>query len=369
MLSWTTLTSAEDLLSGGGVLVADVPNPRRLHGGWISDPSHALSPPRREALEETLERLKRETGSEVTLVILPSIGNQVPKHFATELFNAWQVGREGVDDGVLILHVLDQRRVEIETGYGVEGILPDALCARLIREQAVPLLRAGKLDAAHSALVGGVAQALRQGKPQTPARRAVHARRAAPPRPTPISPLLIWGGVLAGGLALAGAYVARERALARTRPRMCADCGELMTRLPGDRRDAFLSPQERKEMEIGSLDYDVWRCPQSHHRVEAYDGDRRFKPCPACTRRGYKRVERKVIRQPTEDRAGLIRHTFRCAVCGHEHADVHVLSSLDSDTFPARFSSGGGGHSGGSSSGGSDFGGGRSGGGGAGGSY
>jgi uncharacterized membrane protein YgcG len=57
------------------------------------------------------------------------------------------------DNGVLILHVLDQRRIEIETGYGLEGILIDVLCKRLLDEKTIPYFKVGAFSAGHESLI------------------------------------------------------------------------------------------------------------------------------------------------------------------------------------------------------------------------
>jgi len=64
--------------------------------------------------------------------------------YANELYEKWGIGKKGEDKGVLIFLVLDQRKVRIETGYGVEGILPDGLVGNILDEQVTPLLKQGQ---------------------------------------------------------------------------------------------------------------------------------------------------------------------------------------------------------------------------------
>ncbi|MET0387612.1 MAG: TPM domain-containing protein [Polyangiales bacterium] len=137
-----------------------VPNPRATHGGWVTDIDDVLGATA-ETINTRYERLKQDTGAEVALVILPTIGSASPRAFATQLLHHWRVGRAGVDDGVLVLHVLDQRRIEIETGYGAEGALPDAKCHWLVDEVAIPAFKAGHFAAGHDALSRGLDHGLR----------------------------------------------------------------------------------------------------------------------------------------------------------------------------------------------------------------
>jgi uncharacterized protein len=139
--------------------VPDVPNPRREHGGWVSDPSGALGASA-TALEQRLSALHAATQAEVAVAVVPSIGDAVPRDFATALFQHWGVGRKGKDDGVLVLHVLDQRRVEIETGYGLEAALPDVKCSWLIRDAVLPAFKAGDFARGHEALARGIEHAI-----------------------------------------------------------------------------------------------------------------------------------------------------------------------------------------------------------------
>ncbi|MFT3925162.1 MAG: TPM domain-containing protein [Myxococcales bacterium] len=141
--------------------VERVPNPRTTHGGWVSDQA-ALLGPYAASLEARLAQLHRASGAELALVILPSIAQQDPRSFATALYERWQIGKHGRDDGALILHVVDQRRLEIETGYGLEAALPDATCSWLVHEVALPFFRGGDFARGHTALVYGVAQAITQ---------------------------------------------------------------------------------------------------------------------------------------------------------------------------------------------------------------
>ncbi len=69
-----------------------------------------------------------------------------PKTFATELFNKWGIGKKGKDNGVLFLISVGDRRVEIETGYGVEGILPDAKVGNIINTQIIPRFKKGDFE-------------------------------------------------------------------------------------------------------------------------------------------------------------------------------------------------------------------------------
>lgn len=121
--------------------VQDLPNPRSLDGGFVSDPDQILTKEDRDGIGEVLSDLERETSAEYAVVIVNSIGAEVPKSFAVELFNTWGIGKRGKDNGLLLLVVLDQRRWEFETGYGLEGVLPDVTLSRIARDTFPPYFR------------------------------------------------------------------------------------------------------------------------------------------------------------------------------------------------------------------------------------
>ena len=140
--------------------VDEVENPRLSHAGSVTDESGLLGHGAAE-IEERLEVLRQDVGAEVAWVILRTIGSRDPREFGTALLHHWGVGRKEHDDGVVVLHVLDRRRIEIVTGYGAEAALPDIKCSWLLQEIVVPAFRAGQLVRGHLALSRGIDRALR----------------------------------------------------------------------------------------------------------------------------------------------------------------------------------------------------------------
>lgn len=126
--------------------ILQVPNPR-TNGGWVFDGIGYLTDSGAiQEINPILTELELKTSAEVAVVTLPSIGEESPKIFATSLFEKWGIGKKGKDNGVLLLHILDQRRVEIETGYGLEGVLPDVLCKRILENFIIPHFKAGEFS-------------------------------------------------------------------------------------------------------------------------------------------------------------------------------------------------------------------------------
>ncbi|NLS63448.1 TPM domain-containing protein, partial [Lactiplantibacillus plantarum] len=96
-----------------------------------------------QRLTEQLADLEQRKGAQIAVMLLPSTGDADLETFTTQLFRAWKLGRKGIDDGILLLVVKDDRTVRIEVGYGLEGVVTDLLSHRIIEEQLNPAFRQG----------------------------------------------------------------------------------------------------------------------------------------------------------------------------------------------------------------------------------
>ena len=123
--------------------IESVPNPKNGGSGYVSDPDDILSSADELRLNQLISEMEDSTTAQVAVVIVQSIGTVNPKFFTTELFNHWGIGQADVDNGLLIFTVMDQRRTEFETGYGLEGVLPDVICYRIGMQELVPEFKLG----------------------------------------------------------------------------------------------------------------------------------------------------------------------------------------------------------------------------------
>lgn len=133
----------------------------------VMDTANALSASTRATLREQALQLQARKGAQLQVLVVPSVGDDGIEAYAQRVFEQWQLGRAGVDDGVLLLVAVQDRRVRIQTGYGLEGTIPDAYAARIIDKAIVPRLREGDLD---QGLLDGskVLVALIDGEPLPP---------------------------------------------------------------------------------------------------------------------------------------------------------------------------------------------------------
>lgn len=87
--------------------------------------------------------LQRRKGSQLQILIVPTTAPESIEQYAQRVFDQWRLGRQGVDDGVLLLVAKDDHQARIQTGYGLEGAIPDITAGRVIQEYLVPKFRAG----------------------------------------------------------------------------------------------------------------------------------------------------------------------------------------------------------------------------------
>src|SRR5205823_4501945 len=123
----------------GFVLALDVPPLT----GRIVDSAHLISPELAASLSQEIAAHERRTGNQVAVLTLPSLQGQPLEEFSHRVATTWKLGRKGTDNGVLLLVVPGDRKIRIEVGYGLEGVLTDAVTSRIIRHEIVPRFKAG----------------------------------------------------------------------------------------------------------------------------------------------------------------------------------------------------------------------------------
>jgi uncharacterized protein len=136
-----------------GERVQDLPQPTN----YVSDLAGVLSPQTVQALNALCLQVDREAHAQIAVVTVKSLDGESIENFATALEDKWKVGAKGTDRGVILLFAIQDRKRWIETGYGLEGILPDSKVG-VIGRSIVPQLQAGNYDAAVSSAVVQVAQ-------------------------------------------------------------------------------------------------------------------------------------------------------------------------------------------------------------------
>lgn len=145
--------------------VEQVPNVQLQDStAFVSDPNGYLTSPQRENLDVRLQALRRQLGVEFVIVLLPQISDDtVIEDFALNLFRSWGLGSSKDNSGLLLLAVMNSRKVRIQTGYGLEGVLPDAICSNIIYDKIRPAFKEGDYYKGLDAAVTAVEQTLQTG--------------------------------------------------------------------------------------------------------------------------------------------------------------------------------------------------------------
>ncbi len=129
--------------------------------GYVTDAAHVLSDATRTSLETELAALDASTTEQVAVVTVPDMGGDYIEHYAAALFQKWGIGQAKEDNGVLLVLAIEERKLRIEVGYGLEGALPDSVASTIIAEDMTPLLKAGEYDAAVEKGVASIIAAIR----------------------------------------------------------------------------------------------------------------------------------------------------------------------------------------------------------------
>jgi uncharacterized protein len=120
---------------------ADIPVPPLA--GRVTDLTGTLSAQQKAALESRLAAFEAKKGSQIAVLIVPTTRPETIEQYSIRVAERWKLGRTGIDDGVLLLVAKDDHALRIEVGYGLEGVIPDAMAWRVINEIIVPRFRAG----------------------------------------------------------------------------------------------------------------------------------------------------------------------------------------------------------------------------------
>lgn len=114
---------------------------------YVCNPAGILSQAACDSIDSMLYALEQQTGIETVVAVVPSIGEEDCFNFCHQLLNKWGVGKKDKNNGLVILLVTDQRCIQFYTGYGLEGVLPDAICKRIQTRYMIPYLKDGNWDA------------------------------------------------------------------------------------------------------------------------------------------------------------------------------------------------------------------------------
>jgi len=339
----------------GAEPLASIPNPRTRDGTWVTDMPGMLRADTIARLNSTIGEFERTNGAEMAVVVIRSLDGLSIDEAAVKLFELWKIGKKSKDNGLLLLWSTGDRRVRVEVGYGLEGVLNDGKVGAILDTYVMPKFKSGQFDEGVLAGVDALLRAAREEPVELPSSRS----QSYEPGSRGVIAVIL---SLLAGIPISVGSIFGFRKWRRLRRRRCPACQMLMTRLGEAADNALLEEGQQAEERVGSVDYDVWKCGGcGHHftlryprRVSSYER------CPQCHNR-TKSSTQKVIEPATTTSSGHALVVEICAFCTFRREHTKVLPRIQPSDSSSGASSSGGSSGGGSGS----FGGGGSGGGGA----
>lgn len=326
---------------------------------YVSDPQHHLLAQEKADINRLAHEIEQRFSAEVAIVIIPSVKDDDPEGFSEELFRLWGLGKDKEDNGLLIVYAYEPegRFIRFETGYGLEGVLPDALCYQIQQQEMIPMIKQGNTAGAFTNALQVIAEVLQNGYKK----RDAHTPNIAPP--TNGSEQWSVGELLIGYLALTIAVAlfhmltlglqasraplqlysllyAKESYsllgclthffplalilmlpyngwLKRKLKRKVLDCPQC--KLPGsvsvtqgEHARPYLTNAQALESSIGSRYFVHAHCTKcSYNKTEGVDTGNRYDYCPRCGTRAYSLDKKVAIGQ------GVLIKSYKCLYCGH----------------------------------------------------
>lgn len=390
-------------------LYATVYTPLTLEQPHLHDARNYVANPDNILSAESVSQINRlclwlDTNLEVELAVVAINAFDESQYtaydFSQALFNHWGIGKTGKNTGVLLFLARQSRDIRIHTGGGMEGLLPDAVCAEILDNDIIPYLSQNQWDKGILSGANAITQRLSQNDAQAELLLGYH------PKTANTGNLLFGYFAIAFALLIVFAFVAyrhlnyNPHALnnvryrqaerlwqillvmailfplpmaffawwyrhalhrLRTQPITCPECRHSMRLLSEKEEDSYLDRAQQTEEKLKSVDYDVWECPSClNHLVLPYKNLRsRYTRCPQCGALTYSLQSDVILQSATSTRNGKGEKTYRCNHCGKTKVINYILPMLIITSSAS--GSRGGGFSGGSFGGGMSFGGGAGG--------
>ncbi len=136
--------------------------------GYVNDNAGLLSPQSKSELEAKLAQLEKDTTAQVFVATVKSLEGDSIEDYASRLFERWKIGQKDKDNGVLFLVALDDRKMRIEVGYGLEPVITDGRAGRIRDDDVLPLFKSNDYDGGIKAGVASIEKYIRDGTPPAP---------------------------------------------------------------------------------------------------------------------------------------------------------------------------------------------------------
>ncbi len=178
--------------------------PLRAHGAevippappkYFNDFANVAKPGTAERLNAALEQFEKDTSSQIVVAVFPKMqSDSSVEDYVNRLFRAWKIGEKQKNNGLLLAVFVQDRKMRIEVGYGLEGAVPDAIAKRIIDNEITPRFRSGDFDGGLAAGVNALMQAAR-GEYKGTGRTAAQSRSSGRPPFVTLLPFLLFFGL------------------------------------------------------------------------------------------------------------------------------------------------------------------------------
>lgn len=376
--------------------VESVPEPITTNAReFVSNPDGILKAETVQKMNEMIYALKTETSAEIAVVVVNSIGQADHVTFANQLFSTWKIGNKKQGNGLLILFVLDQRKIKFETGYGLEGVLPDAICKRIQYQSMTPEFKNGNYDAGMLAgldriistikkepvqkqaatpiawneilpIAGGaylliilftwiwVNSSIQKIKKDPKHKSNIARYKAIKNEKAGIMSIVALMFPLAGFVIIllfsnpififllipvpfctlpVNIYAKLMMVKIRREPIPCTVCSGKMHILSEKEEDTHLKLAQQFEEQLHAVDYDVFVCDKCDNQaIFTLDKPSAYSECPKCGTKAFILKDKRTIVAPTYISSGTQRTTYYCKFCGYEENNNDNIPRLTRNT-------------------------------------
>lgn len=322
--------------------VEEVTNPQTTNNAWVTDMADILSDDAETKLNQIISNLEKTNGTEIAVVTVPeTVPADSPKTFATQLFNYWGIGKAKSNNGILFLISTGDNRVEIETGYGIEAILPNTQVSKIINTKITPQYKQGNFDGGTidgtKALISSLDSPLPKEK--------ISVRQDSGNNFFPS-----WAGIVIGigmGIGITSikklikskneiykVLIEPTKAITNLdrqdfRDIYCAKCKQPMEKV----NEISLSEVQKVAKKIGSVSYRGYKCTNCNHDLQPYSliayvsSSSRYQKCPECDDFTIIRTE-ETLEEPTTNTKGKNLIIDTCHCCNYSQEKTEIIPTL-----------------------------------------
>jgi len=160
---------------------------------YFNDYAHVVSPDVASQLNQKLEQFERDTSDQIVVAVFPKMQSDSSiEDYAVRVFRAWKVGQKDKNNGAVLFVFVQDHKMFLQTGYGLEGALPDITCKRIIDDEIAPRFKAGDFNGGLTAGVQAIMAAVK-GEYQGNGTTVAESRGTGS---TPINPALIFIAII-----------------------------------------------------------------------------------------------------------------------------------------------------------------------------